>query len=74
MPPGVFTVRLRSLQYLPWMRRILLLPVALIGTAADAVVHIAANRAIRSGQIKGIWRSKNTAAGETAKTVSPTAV
>ena len=47
MPPGVFTVRLRSLQFLRWPRRLLLLPVALIGTLADAIVHIAANRAIR---------------------------
>jgi glycosyltransferase involved in cell wall biosynthesis len=58
MPKGVLGVRLMSLGNLRWSRRLALLPTALIASAADLIVHVSANRAIREGRIRGIWQNK----------------
>jgi glycosyltransferase involved in cell wall biosynthesis len=59
MPRGAIRVRLTAIANLPYNRRVLLLPAACIALVVDALVHISANRVIRRGEIKGIWRPKN---------------
>lgn len=60
MYPGAFSVRFRRLRALPFRQAILQLPVASAAFLLDAVVLIAANQRLRSGQLAGVWKDTKT--------------
>jgi glycosyltransferase involved in cell wall biosynthesis len=56
MYPGALTVRFKRLANLPLAQFLLKLPVACVGFLMDAVVLVAANTKLKSGQLKGVWK------------------
>ena len=56
MYPGAFSVRFRRLRNLPLSQALLKLPVAIIGFLMDVVILVAANRRLKRGELKGIWK------------------
>lgn len=60
MPKGVITRRLRYLRYVPWGRRIALVPWTMVAWLLDVVVHVEANWRLRTGRVAGLWFSTKT--------------
>jgi glycosyltransferase involved in cell wall biosynthesis len=56
MYPGALAVRFQRLRNLPARTALLRLPVALVAFLMDLVILAAANRRLKKGQIKGIWK------------------
>ena len=69
MYPGAFGVRFRRLRNLPRPQAALKLPVAVAAFLMDVVILVAANRRLRSGRLKGIW--KDTKSYALAQTGAP---
>lgn len=56
MYPGAFAVRFQRLRNFSPVQALLKLPVAIVGFLMDCVILVAANRRLRRGQLKGIWK------------------
>lgn len=48
--------RFTRLRHLPFKKRVLMFPLACAGFALDLVVYVAANRRLKSRQLKGVWK------------------
>ncbi len=69
MYPGALAVRFKRLTHLPFAQIPLKLPTACLGFLMDAVVLLAANARLKSGQLKGVW--KDTKSNTLARTAAP---
>ena len=67
--PGALSVRFKRLTHLSAAQFILKLPIACIGFLMDAVVLLAANHKLKSGQLKGVW--KDTKSNTLAQSTPP---
>lgn len=67
--PGAFAVRFARLRNLSPLQALAKLPVAVAAFLMDVVILVAANRRLKSGQLKGIWKDTKSyvlAAGESS--------
>ncbi len=73
MYPGALTVRFKRLAHLSFFERLLKLPTACFGFLMDAIVLVAANAKLKSGQLKGVWKDtkSNTLAQSNASRPRP---
>lgn len=62
MYPGAFGTRWRRLRGLPPADRLRRFPAALAAAAMDAVVLVAANRTLRRGTLRGVWKDTKSPA------------
>jgi len=69
MYPGALTVRFKRLTHLSIAKILLLMPAAVLGFLMDAVVLVAANARLKSGQLKGVW--KDTKSNNLAQIAAP---
>jgi len=60
MHPGALMVRFRRLRNLSPIQAVLKFPVACLGFGMDVLVYLAANRALKTGGVKGIWQDTRT--------------
>ncbi|MEI8139611.1 MAG: glycosyltransferase [bacterium] len=72
MYPGALAVRFQRLKNLTPAQTLMKLPVACLGFMMDAVVLLAANSKLKSGQLKGVWKDtkSNTLATSNTSTKS----
>lgn len=55
IPPRRIFLRLTQLPYQPFQRRLLMLPLAVLGTIWDLLVLIAATRTMKRDHMEGVW-------------------